>query len=146
MLVDVNVPTYAAGASHSYKEACAWIMAEIAVRRINAAIDAAVIQEILYRYGALQRREIAATVATSLLDLAPTVYPVQEGNARPAVALFSRYAPLGVMVRDLIHVAVMLNNGLARTISTDKHFDRIERIGRIDPQRLYDEARHAPDR
>ncbi len=146
MLVDVNVPMYAAGAPHRYKGACAWIMAEIAERRIDAAIDVEVIQEVLYRYGALQRWEIAATLAISLLELVPTVYPIQEGDARLAINLFSRYAPLGVMARDLIHVAVMLNNGLTRIISTDAHFDHIEGIERLDPQRLYDGARRSPDR
>ncbi len=121
-------------------------MAEIAERRIDAAIDVEGIQEVLYRYGVLQRWEIAVTLATSLLELVPTVYPIQEGDARLAIDLFGRYAPLGVMARDLIHVAVMLNNGLTRIISTDAHFDPIEGIERLDPQRLYGEARRSPDR
>ncbi len=35
--------------------------------------------------------------------------------------------------RDVIHAAVMFNNGISKMISTDKHFDVIMGIRRIDP-------------
>jgi hypothetical protein len=35
--------------------------------------------------------------------------------------------------RDLIHAAVMLENGLSRILSTDAHFDQVSEVERIDP-------------
>lgn len=140
ILLDVNVPVYAAGQIHPYKEACVWVMTEIAEGRLAVAIDTEMIQEILYRYGVLQRWAIAVAVATHLLDLVPTVYPVLPADARLAIELFGRYAPQGVKARDLLHVAVMQNNGLTKILSTDEHFDRVEGVTRLDPQELFGQA------
>ncbi len=137
VLLDVNVPMYAAGQAHPYKEACVWVITEIAEERLAAAIDTEIIQEILYRYGALQQWTVATEMATSLLDLMPVVYPVLPADARLAVELFEQYALQGVKARDLLHVAVMQNNSLTAIISTDQHFDRIEGITRLDPQTLW---------
>ena len=60
-------------------------------------------------------------------------------DARKAVELFKQYAKQGVKARDLIHVAVMSNNGLMKIISTDAHFDRVEGIVRLDPQTMFAE-------
>jgi predicted nucleic acid-binding protein len=142
-LLDVNVPMYAAGQDHPYKEACAWVMTQVAERRLDVVIDTEVIQEILYHYGGLNLWETATTLATSLLDLVPVVYPVSLGDVRLAVRLFQHYAPQGVQARDLVHVAVMRNHGLIRIISTDQHFDQIAGIVRVDPQALWIQVRPA---
>ncbi len=143
-LLDVNVPMYAAGRTHPYREACVWVMTEIAEERLVVAMDVECIQEILYRYGELQRWETGLAMATSLLDLIPVVYAVSPSDVRLAVDLFRQYAPQGIKARDLIHVAVMHNHGLTRIISTDRHFDRIEGIVRIDPKSLWAQAQSYP--
>jgi predicted nucleic acid-binding protein len=79
-------------------------------------------------------------MASNLLDLVPVVYPVLEADARRAVELFREYAPQGVTARDVLHAAVMQNNGITKIISTDEHFDRIEGLLRLDPQTLFDRA------
>jgi predicted nucleic acid-binding protein len=139
-LLDVSVPMYAAGQDHPLKAACAWVMREITEGRWDVAIDTETIQEVLYRYGALQRWDIATTMAANLLDLAPAVYPVLLVDVRVAIELFRDYAPLGVKARDVLHAAVMKNNSLAQIISTDRHFDQIEGITRLDPQELFSQA------
>jgi len=139
-LLDINIPMYAAGRDHPYKEACAWVMTQVAERQLDVVIDTEVIQEILYRYGGLKLWETATTLATSLLDLVPVVYPVSLGDARLAVRLFQHYAPRGIQTRDLVHVAVMRNHGLTRIISTDQHFDQISGIVRVDPQTLWSQV------
>jgi len=131
---------YAAGRDHPYKKACTWVMTQVAERRLDVVIDTEVIQEILYRYGGLKLWETATTLATSLLDLVPVVYPVSLGDARLAVRLFQHYAPRGIQARDLVHVAVMRNHGLTRIISTDQHFDQISGIVRVDPQTLWSQV------
>ena len=139
VFLDVNVPMYAAGQSHSYKNACAWTMKEIAQGRLNAVIDTEIIQEILYRYGVLQRFQIATTMSASLLSLVSTIYPVSSEDIYLTLQLFHRYAPQGIKARDLIHVAVMKNNGLTKVISADKHFDLVDGITRLDPKILFEE-------
>ena len=137
IFLDVNVPMYAAGKPHLFKEACTWILTQIAAGELLAAIDTEIIQEILYRYGALQEWKLATTMAISVLDLVPVVYPVTPADIALTVSLFEQYAPKGVRARDLIHVAVMRNNGLTKIISTDAHFDQIAGVTRLDPVQLY---------
>lgn len=139
-LLDANVPMYAAGAAHPYHDSCQWIMRQIAQRALAVAIDVEIIQEILHRYGALGRHLDAVTMATDLLALVPIVYPVNAADAQTAIILYQNHAPRGIRSRDVIHAAVMVNNGLAEIISADRHFDLIAGIRRIDPIALYQQA------
>ena len=142
--LDVNVPMYAAGQPHRYRDACAWILQEVADDRLAVAIDVEIVQEILYRFGALQRWDDAIRLSQSVLELVPNVHSVEPSDVHTAIELFRRYAPLGVQARDVIHAAVMQHRGLTRIISTDQHFDRIEGLIRLDPLTLYD-ARDASE-
>jgi len=135
--LDVNVPMYAAGRAHPYKESCIWVLTEIANGRLNAVIDTEIIQEVLYRYGALRQWSVGAQMAESLLDLVPTVLPVSVEEMKTAVSLFTQYIPKGVTARDVLHKAVMHNHQIPQIISTDKHFDQIESITRLDPQAMF---------
>jgi predicted nucleic acid-binding protein len=135
--LDVNVPMYAAGKDHPCKESCVWVMTEIAHGRLDTIINAEIIQEILYRYGAIQQWQVGVQMAQNLLDLVPTVLPVTAHDMKTAVSLFGQYAPKGVKARDLLHTAVMQNHQLTHIISTDKHFDQVDGITRLDPQTLF---------
>ena len=134
-LLDVNVPMYAAGRDHPYRQSCAAILSQIANGELAAVIDAEIVQEILHRYGAIREWETAAKMAANLLQLVPQVLPITPADAAAAVELFVEYAPTGVTARDLIHVAVMRNNEMVTIISTDTHFDRVDGIVRLDPIR-----------
>ena len=138
IFIDVNIPMYAAGAEHPYRKACRWVLAEIVEGNLLAVIDTEIVQEVLYRYGALGRWQLAVDMATSILDLVPAIYPVMPNDIRRTVQLLGRYAAQGATARDLVHAAVMLNHELTTIISTDAHFDQIEGIQRIDPQVLFE--------
>jgi len=129
--LDVNIPMYAAGTDHPRKEACAWVMQEIATGRLNAAVDTEILQEILHRFGAIRQWAVGSTMSENLLDLVPMVYPVLAKDIRQAIALFKSYGPQGLPAKDLLHAAVMQNNGLTHILSTDPHFDHVEGITRV---------------
>lgn len=137
VFLDVNVPMYAAGKAHPYRESCVWVLTEIANGRLEAVIDVEIIQEVLYRYGALQQWQVGVKLAQSLLDLVPTVLSVTANDMKTAVSLFAAYAPQGIKARDVLHTAVMQNHQLSHIISTDKHFDQIKGITRLDPQDIF---------
>ena len=137
VLLDVNIIMYAAGQEHPYREDCIRVIRGVAEGKLEAAIDTETIQEILYRYGALRRLNVAVRMARNSLDLVDTVLPVQSVDARLAVVLFERYSAQGVTARDVVHAAVMLNNGLRQIVSVDRHFDLIEGIERVDPVSFY---------
>ncbi len=137
LFLDVNIPMYAGGKDHRYKESCAWIMTQVADGNLAVATDTEAIQEILYRYGAIKHWKIGVAMANSLMQLVPEIYPVDLEDVRRAVDLFQEYGPKGITARDVLHAAVMMNRGLARIMSTDSHFDLIEGITRVDPEDLF---------
>ena len=53
VFIDANVPTYAAGRDHPYKEPCARILRVLADDLQSFVSNSEVLQEIMYRYLAL---------------------------------------------------------------------------------------------
>ena len=137
LFIDTNIPMYAAGQQHPFRSSCVRLLADIADARVEAVIDTEVVQEVLYRFGALHHWEIGYQMASNLMILFKDVLPVTVEDMRLAVDLFHRYAPQGIPARDLIHVAVMQMHSITEVVSTDVHFDRIEGLTRIDPLSLY---------
>ncbi len=131
---------YAAGTPHRYRDACQWVMTQIATGGMQVATDAEVIQEILHRYGALGRYADAVNMARDLITLVPQILAITAADMQTAVTLFQQYAPQGVRARDCIHAAVMRNHGLTHIISSDAHFDLIAGLTRLDPIVLYQTA------
>jgi predicted nucleic acid-binding protein len=80
----------------------------------------------------LRLPEEARTVSQSFQAIVPTVLPVTLADIVRARKLSVAYPK--VAARDLIHVAVMLNNGLTRILSVDGHFDTIKEIVRLSPE------------
>jgi predicted nucleic acid-binding protein len=73
------------------------------------------------------------------MAIVPVILPVTQDDIALTIELSRVYGPGGAKARDLIHAAVMRNNGLSTIISADTHFDQIEELERIDPQRLFAE-------
>ena len=140
LFIDVNVPMYAAGATHPNRASCEWVMTSIANGRIRAAIDVEIVQEILHRYGALNSWEVADKMATNILRIIPVILPITVRDIVQTVTLARMYGHAkGIPARDLIHAAVMKNNGLTTIVSTDKHFDHIIGLTRLHPQQLMEQ-------
>jgi predicted nucleic acid-binding protein len=136
-LLDTAVPMYAAGTPHAYRDACQWVMTEIAGGRLLVVIDAELIQEILHRYGALGRHADAVQMARDVMTLVPHILPITAADVQTAVTFFQQYAPRGMRARDAIHAAIMQNHGLTHIISSDAHFDLVAGLTRLDPIALH---------
>ncbi len=134
--LDVNIVMYAAGQDHPYKEPCVAVMRLVASGALPVVIDSEIIQEVLYRFGAQRRWQDGEVMATSLLELVPDVLPVTREVMETAVALFSEYGPAGVKARDVVHAAVMRHHELTAIISTDRHFELLPGVRRLDPNNV----------
>jgi len=135
--LDVNVLFYAAGKPSEYKEPCINILRRISARKLSVAIDTEVVQEILYRYHRLGLYDEAVKLAWYLLKLKPRVLPVLRKDVEDSLQFYSRYSTRGIPPRDTIHLATMLNNGIRKIITVDKHFgEAITEVERVDPKEL----------
>lgn len=136
IFIDANIPMYAHGAEHPYRLPCQAALKRILDKNIPAVISSEIVQEIIHRYLSLERPQQAIQVAQDVMTVVSRVLPVTEKDARHALKLIPRYPAL--KARDLIHVAVMLENGLSRILSTDAHFDQVSEVERIDPRDFAD--------
>ena len=129
--LDTNVFLYAAGGAHRQRDACAKVLRKVADGSLDATVDSEVIQEILYVLSRRGRREDAVTLARYVASLFPDLLPVTRADTLGACDLIRRYPRLSV--RDAIHAATMLRNGLRQLISVDEDFDQIPEIRRVEP-------------
>jgi predicted nucleic acid-binding protein len=88
-----------------------------------------VLQEILYRYVALGRRDLAVQVYDLFVQQCSRVFSVTLADTDVARRLVAGASTVGV--RDAIHAAVMLNNGIRDIATFDKGFDHIRGIKRL---------------
>ena len=130
--VDTNIPIYAAGRDHRYKEPCARIIRTIAHNPAHFITDTEVLQELMHRYLRTNRwdagREIFLRFETLLRGRIEPTYPEDVSQA-------ARLADAGQQSssRDLVHASVMRRYGTELVISTDADFDRIPGVRRLDP-------------
>ena len=128
IFVDSNVPMYVAGRDHPLRDPARRFLERARAGEVEICTSTEVLQEILYRYSALQRRDLAGAVYDLFAQLCPSVFPVTLADTDRAKALI--LAQTGVGVRDAIHAAVMLNNAVTTIATFDEGFDRIDGVVR----------------
>jgi predicted nucleic acid-binding protein len=122
---------YAAGREHAYRAPCQELLSSILAGRIDAATNVEVHQELLHRYLSLGLAAKAREVSEDFQVVVPHVLPVTLTDVARSRELSLRYPRLPA--RDLVHVAVMLNNGITTIVSADHHFDTVSEIVRYAP-------------
>lgn len=129
--LDANVLMYAAGAEHPLREPCRAALERAVELRIRLVTDSEVLQEILYRYFSIDRPDAAQVVYRSAIDLCDEIFAVAEKHTTRALELLLQNPDLSP--RDAIHVATIEDAGNPRLLSTDRDFDAIAAVNRIDP-------------
>ena len=130
--IDANVPIYASGREHAYKEPCGRVLMAVAEHPTSFVTDAEVLQELLHRYLASGRWVLGREVLQGFAELMHgRIEPVYEVDIELAAELADRHPT--VSARDLVHAAVMKRLGSVQIISSDTDFDRIPGVLRLDP-------------
>ena len=129
VFIDSNVPMYVAGRDHPLREPARRFLERARAGEIDACTSTEVLQEILYRYAALKRLDLARQVYELFVMLCPVVYPVTLADTDRAKQLVCDGRGIGV--RDAIHAAVMLNNDLKEVATFDAGFDLIHEVRRL---------------
>lgn len=129
IFVDANVPMYLVGKSQPLKDAAERLLADAVTAEERLITSAEVLQEILHRYVAINRREAIAPAFDALLGVVDEVVPIEEEDVLRARDLVS--STKVISARDALHVAVMLGQGISRIMSFDADFDRVPGIVRI---------------
>jgi uncharacterized protein len=128
ILVDSNVPMYLVGAAHPNKDAARALLERAIADGESLVTDAEVLQEILHRYVAIDRREAIEPATRALLDVVDEVYPVERVDVERARRLVMA-SPLSA--RDAVHLAIMRRRDIERVLSFDRGFDGVAGITRL---------------
>ena len=120
---------YVAGRDHPLRDPARRFLARARAGEIDICTSTEVLQEILYRYSALERLDLAATVYDLFVQLCPTVLPVTLADTDRAKTLLATVR--GVSARDAVHAAAMLNHDVTEIATFDSGFDRIDGVARV---------------
>ena len=121
---------YVAGKEHPHREPARRLLAKIQRGQIEGFTSVEVLQEILYRYTALQKRDLARAVYDTFVQICPIVLGVTLAETDLALNLLGEVD--GVSARDAIHAAVMIKNDLEWIASFDKGFDGVPGVRRLE--------------
>ncbi len=91
--------------------------------------DAEVLQEILHRYTAINRREAIGPAMDALLSVVDEILPIEKEDVLRAGEILRR--PEGFSARDALHIAIMARHRIGRIMSFDADFDRWQGVTRV---------------
>jgi predicted nucleic acid-binding protein len=120
---------YLVGAPHVRKADAQRLLEKLVSEQQRLLTDAEVLQEILHRYVAIQRRDAIQPAFNALLGVIDEVLPVDRIAVERAKQIVLAYA--GLSARDAIHLAVMEHHGIDRILSFDSGFDVFPGITRV---------------
>lgn len=140
IFIDANTPMYSAGAEHPLKAPSIEVLRLIQQSPSSFVTSAEVLQEIVHRYLAIRAwHQGRAVFERTARVMRGRIEPIYERDVRDAARLADSHA--GVSARDLLHASVMIRLGIHQIVSTDRDFDSLPDIERLDPM-LVDEWAH----
>lgn len=131
IFVDSNIPMYLVGAPHPHKSDAQRLLETAVSARERLVTDAEVLQEILHRYVAINRRDAIQPAFDALLGVVDEVFSIDQSHVERAKNIILGSA--GLSARDGLHVAVMEAHRMDRIMSFDAGFDGVPGIVRLRP-------------
>ena len=123
---------YLVGGAHPRQAEAQIILERLLAAGERLVTDAEVLQEILHRYTAIDKRAAIGPALQVTLDIVDEVLPIGKAEALRAGEIVQNRVLMSA--RDAIHIAVMERHGIRSIFSFDGDFDRwpgLQRIHRI---------------
>lgn len=120
---------YLVGSPHPLKADAQRLLEKLITNRERLVTDAEVLQEILHRYAAIDRRDAIQPAFDALLGVVDEVLSVDRGAVERAKQIVLGYRQLSV--RDDVHLSVMEQNGIHQILSFDSGLDAFPGITRL---------------
>lgn len=129
ILVDSNIPMYLVGAPHPHKSDAQRLLEKLVSERQRLVTDAEVLQEILHRYVAINRRDAIQPAFDALFGIVDQVLAVDRAVVERAKEIVLGHRQLSA--RDAVHAAVMEHHGIESVMTFDSGFDGFPGITRM---------------
>ena len=134
ILIDSNVFMYAAGAPHPNKNSSVALLEFVARGKVDAAIDAEVLQEILHRYRSIRRWKDGRALYDLVRSVVTNVIPVTAEILDETRVILDAHT--SIAARDALHAAAARRAGASCICSFDRDFDRIPGVIRREPEAI----------
>jgi predicted nucleic acid-binding protein len=120
---------YLVGAPHPHKSDSQRLLEGLISERSRLVTDAEVLQEILHRYVAIDRRDAIQSAFDALLGIVDQVFAMEVPAVERAKAIVLGHPRLSA--RDALHIAVMEQHRVERILTFDAGFDDFPGITRL---------------
>jgi uncharacterized protein len=129
ILVDSNIPMYLVGAPHPHKLGAQRLLESAIAAGERLVTDAEVLQEILHRYVAIDRRDAIQPAFDALLGVVDDVFSVVPADVERAKLIVLGKRRLSA--RDALHLAIMERERVSHIMSFDSGFDGVPGVTRL---------------
>ena len=129
IFIDSNIPMYLIGAAHPHKAEAQLLLERLIAAGRRLVTDVEVMQEVLHRYTAINRREAIGPAFEVILSIVDDVFAIGKADVLRAAEIAQNPALLSA--RDAVHIAVMERQGIQSILSFDADFDRWPGLKRI---------------
>jgi len=129
IFVDSNIPMYLVGAAHPHKADARRRLEDAIAAGTRLVTSAEVLQEILHRYVAIDRRDAIQPAFDALLGVVDEVVDIGRKDVERARELVLGIGRLSA--RDALHAAVMEREGITTILSFDAGFDALPGVTRL---------------
>ncbi len=123
---------YLIGAAHPHKAEAQIILERLIAAGERLVTDTEVLQEILHRYTAINRRAAIGPAFETILDIVDNVIAIEKADVLRAAEIAQ--GGISMTARDAVHIAVMERRDIQSILSFDADFDRwhgLQRIHRV---------------
>jgi len=120
---------YLVGAAHPHKQDARQLLETAVAAGERLVTSAEVLQEILHRYVAIDRRDAIQPAFDALLGVVDEVISIELADVERARSLVLGITNLSA--RDALHAAVMVREEIDRIMTFDAAFDTIPGISRF---------------
>jgi uncharacterized protein len=129
ILVDSNIPMYLVGGPHPHKTDAQRLLERAISEERRLVTDVEVLQEILHRYTAIDRRDAIQAAFDALLGVVDAVFPIDLEDVERAKGILHQRTR--VSARDALHIAIMRRYEIGEVMSFDEGFDDLPGIARL---------------
>lgn len=129
IFIDSNVPMYLVGEPHPHKADAQRLLEKCIAGSERLVTDAEVLQEILHRYVAIDRKDAIQPAFDVLLGVVDEVLPIEAADVVRAKDIVLGKSRLSA--RDALHLAVMERRGIVNIMSFDRGFDGYPGVSRL---------------
>jgi predicted nucleic acid-binding protein len=120
IFLDSNIPMYLVGTAHPHKIDARRMLEQSIAAGERLCTDAEVLQEILHRYAAINRRDAIQPAFEVILNTADQIFSIEREDSERAKDIVLGYNSLSA--RDALHIAVMERYGISTILTFDRGY------------------------